>query len=614
MFLLVLTFVFLILAILGPRFIKDRTYRSGEVKSFAWARWLARGVCVVLSVLAFSSTSILYIDADGVGHMKRIYGGSDMPSSQVIAAPWQKGAQARVLTPGFKFIPFVKVFYDVEELPMVTVPEGSYGFLIATDGAPLRDGQYLADGWPDEESQKMIDAEYFLGFDAGEDEYKGPRGQKGAQLTVLKPGQYRINRYLFDIKEGNSTDVEAGFVGVVKSNVGEKYTGSPILPTGVKTTDLSVPIVPKGNQGVWKEVLTPGRYYMNEKAYKITMVDTRVQTWKYLGGYTRKWIDLTIEEDGKIKQNPHEEEFIKPDDAADTAIVLRVEGWDVFQDSRIQVQVTPANAPFIVASVGSLEAVENKIITPIYRSILRNVVAKDVTVTEPVLDADENPVYLPVYDAEGKIVEGAVGEPEMHTVTRPRKVLDLLYHREELESAVLKDLVPEGANAGLTVQWVRFGDPAVPPSLLIPGKRKQLANSLMATYKQEKNAQEERVESEKARARADQQGELMKSEIGIKVADNNAMAREKEGLGEKKFMEALAKGQEAQAMVLGKDKTFELAYVKAILEAAQKNPEMIKVPTTLVMGKGSSLEGAAAILGANNITMGLGKVKPNTVQ
>jgi len=132
----------------------------------------------------------------------------------------------------------------------------------------------------------------------------------------------------------------------------------------------------------------------------------------------------------------------------------------------------------------------------------------------------------------------------------------------------------------------------------------------MATYKQEKNAQEERVESEKARARADQQGELMKSEIGIKVADNNAMAREKEGLGEKKYMEALAKGQEAQAMVLGKDKTFELAYVKAVLEAAEKNPDMIKVPTTLVMGgEGSGLAGAAAILGANNISMGLGKAK-----
>jgi len=608
MILLVLTFVFLILAVLGPRFIKDiqPRYSNDEVKSMAWARWLARGLCVVIAVLCFSMTSIIYIDTDEVGHLKRIYGMGDMSSDQVIAAPWQKGAQARILTPGFKFIPFIKVFYDIETLPMVTVPEGSYGFLTTTDGAPLREGQYMADDWPEADFQKMLDAEFFLGFDKGEDAYDGPRGQKGPQLAVLRPGKYRINRYLFDIKEGKSKDIEAGFVGVVKSNVGEKYHGDPILPTGVEATALSVPIVPKGYQGVWADVLTPGRYYMNEKAYHITMLDTRVQTWKYLGGYTRKWIDLRVDEDGKIHQEPHEEVVNVPEDAADTAIVLRVDGWDVFQDSRVQVQVTPENAPFVVASVGSLGAVEDKIITPNYRSIIRNVVAEVVTVTEPVLDADGNPVFEKVYQ-DGEVVEGAKGEPKMHTVTRPRQVLDLLYHREELEAEVTKKLIPTGAQAGLTIQWVRFGDPAVPPSLLIPGKRKQLAESLMATYKQEKLAQTERVATESEKARADQQAELMKSEIGIQVAVNNAEAKEKEGLGQKKYLEALAKGQEAQANVLGKEKAFELAYIKEVLAAVKENPEMVKMPGTLVMGEGSSLEGAAAILGANNVSMGLGK-------
>jgi len=613
MFSLVFTFIFLIAAALGPRFIKDikKRYRDGqeEVMSLGWARWTCRGACVVLAILCFASTSILYIDTDEVGHLKRIYGMSNMDSSQVIAAPWQKGAQARILTPGFKLMPFVKVCYDIETLPMVTVPEGSYGFLTTTDGLPLRDGQYMADDWSEAEFQKMLDAEYFLGFDKGKDGYKGPRGQKGAQLAVLRPGKYRINRYLFDVKEGKSKNIEAGFVGVVKSNVGEQYTGDPILPSGVDASTLSVPIVPKGHQGVWKDVLKPGRYYMNEKAYQITEVDTRVQTWKYLGGYTRKWIDLTVDEDGKIHQEAHSEPVVMPADAADAAVVLRVDGWDVFQDSRVQVQVTPENAPFVVASVGSLTAVEDKIITPNYRSILRNVIAKDVTVTEPVLDKDGNIVHEEVLDKKGKVVKGAKGEPKMHTVTRPRKVLDLLYHREELEKAVHAKLVPTGAASGLTVQWVRFGDPAVPPSLLIPGKRKQLAESLMATYKQEKLAQTERVATESEKARADQQAGLMKSEIGITVANNNAVAKEKEGLGQRRYLEAVAKGQQAQANVLGKDKAYELAYIKEVLAAVTENPEIVKMPGTLVIGggSGSSLEGAAAILGHNNISMGMGR-------
>ena len=127
MILLVLTFLFLIIAVLGPRFIKDqRNRRTDDITSMAWARWAARGLCIVVAVICFASTSIIYIDSDEVGHLKKIYGGGNMPSSQVLAAPWQKGAQARVLTPGFKFISFIKVFYDIETLPLVTIPEGSY--------------------------------------------------------------------------------------------------------------------------------------------------------------------------------------------------------------------------------------------------------------------------------------------------------------------------------------------------------------------------------------------------------------------------------------------------------------------------------------------------------
>jgi len=599
MILLVLTFIFLIAAVIAPRFIKDITNRrTDEVQSLGWARWLCRGVCVVVALICFASTSIIYIDADEVGHMKKIYGGSNMPASQVIAAPWQKGAQAKILTPGFKFISFVKVFYDIETLPMVTVPEGSYGFLVAKDGAPLRPGQYLADDWKDSEFQKMIDAEYFLGFEKGEDAYKGSRGQKGPQLAVLRPGQYRINRYLFDITEGKSTDIPAGFVGVVKSNVGDEYTGSPILPTGVKSSSLSVPIVPKGHQGVWADVLKPGRYYMNLKAYKITQIDTRVQTWKYIGGYDRRWIDLKIGDNGMIEQTERTDNV--PYDAeayADRAIIIRVEGWDVFQDSRVQVQVTPENAPFVVASVGGIKEIEDKIITPSYRSIVRNVVAQN------------QEIQVPMLDDKGKEMKDDDGKVIMTTTERPRQVLDLLYERASLEAATLKDLKPAGAQNGLTVQWVRFGDPMIPPELLIPGKRKQLADQLKQTYVEEREAQFARVQTEKERARADQQGTLMKSEIGIKVADNNKLARTKEGEGEKAYLSLVAQGQEKQANVLGKEKAFELAYVEKVLEAAKETPEIIKIPNILVMGSGGGLEGAAAILGANNMTLGLQKGK-----
>ena len=603
MILLLIIVLSIIGAVVAPRFFPDDDY-----KKLGWLRWTIRGSCIAVAIASFLATSCLIIDSDDVGHLKRIYLGKQMPPGRIIANNNEKGPQAKILAPGFHLIPLIRVTHDIEELPIVTVDQGKYAFIVARDGLPMPEGQFIAPGWDDMSS--MINAMKFMGYD---EKGKEVQGVKGPQLTVLPPGNYRLNRYLFEVYEGKSTPVPAGHVAVIKSNVGEDYTGPALLPTGIKFTDLSVPIVPKGYRGVWETVFNPGEYYINSKAYDVTIVDTRVQTWKYLGGYTRKWIDLTIGDDGKIHQQPHEEVVPVPKDAADTAIVLRVEGWDVFQDSRVQVQVTPDNAPFVVASVGGLQQIEDKIITPNYRSILRNVVAQEVTVEEPILDKDGNKVYDLAIDKNGKKIPGSKGELKTHTMTRPRKVLDLLYHREELEKEVAEDLVPAGAQAGLTVQWVRFGDPAVPPSLLIPGKRQQLAEALMATYRTEKTAQVERVQTEKERARADEQARLMKSEIGITVADNNKRSRTKEGEGEKAYLMNVAKGQLAQANVLGQERAFELAYIKEVLEAATNNPDLIKYPNILVMGQGG-FEGAAAILGASNLNMGLERTGPKTAK
>ena len=72
-------------------------------------------------------------------------------------------------------------------------------------------GKYPADS--DEEpsnSKKMLVAAYFLTHG----------GQKGPQISVLKPGQYKINQYLFQVNPNvKITTIEKGFVGVVKSHV-----------------------------------------------------------------------------------------------------------------------------------------------------------------------------------------------------------------------------------------------------------------------------------------------------------------------------------------------------------------------------------------------------------
>ena len=64
-------------------------------------------------------------------------------------------------------------------------------------------------------------------------------------------------------------------------------------------------------------------------------------------------------------------------------------------------------------------------------------------------------------------------------------------------------------------------------------------------------------------------------------------------------------GQKAQSTVLGQERVMQLAVLEKVLNAAVENPEIVKIPTTLVTGSTGGFEGAAAILGASNIAGGI---------
>jgi len=48
---------------------------------------------------------------------------------------------------------------------------------------------------------------------------QGAHGERGPQTTILTPGNYRLNTYLWDLTIYSAVDVAEGSVGVVKSNV-----------------------------------------------------------------------------------------------------------------------------------------------------------------------------------------------------------------------------------------------------------------------------------------------------------------------------------------------------------------------------------------------------------
>lgn len=539
-----LAIVSFIIAIAAPMSFPPEQKRTGA---------LVRVIFIVTGFFLILSTSFIVIDADKVGHMKRIFGGKPMAPGQIIAFKGEKGPQAEILPPGFKFQLLLNVFYDVEQLPIVEIKADEYGFIKAQDGAPLEKDRFLAEEWPKNKLKDMLNAAYFL----------KNGGKKGPQLSVLAPGKYRLNLYLFSVQPYKATDIRAGFVGVVKSNVQE----TPELKLAEVPHDLagslSVPLVERGSVGVWVEALPPGRYRLNKVAFNVTEIDTRVQTWNYKGGYKHRYIDLQVTQEGKITQKERSDNIEIPDHAADSAIFTRMEGWLVPQELRIQVQVEPKDAPFLVASVGSVAAAEDKVVTPSIRSVVRNICAAE-------------------------------------------KVLSLIdENRPAVEERIEKAVIPEGKKAGITIKDVRLVDSVIPPELLVAKLREQLAGQLEETFKKEKDAQDQRITTEKARATADQQPELVAAEIRVKIAEKDKQAAHLKGEGEKLKLTEIATGQKAQTDVLGQERVMQLAALEKILQAAISNPDIVKVPRVLVSGTGAGLEGAAAILGESNLVRGI---------
>lgn len=531
----------------------------------------------------FAGTSYVNIDKNEVGLINKIYGFTELPQGQIIARNGEKGPQARILGPGFKFVPFINVINEIERHRVITVPEGFYGQIVALDGKPMPEGMFIAPRWSEETHESMLDAEYFL----------KNGGFKGPQASVLKPGQYRINTKLFNVtvdEKTKATVIPAGFVGVVKSNIDERggrcveEEVSATKDSDIKTSKsdaLSVKLVQEGCVGIWKKALNPAAYYLNLNAYEVTLVDTRVQTWSYKGGYEKRFIDLSVDQQGNIEQKKRSEVQDVPKTAADRAVFVKIEGWDIPVELRALIQVSSDTAPVVVGAVGGLQEVENRILTPAIRSIVRHAAGSNIRV--PVREED-----------------GSLADPVRFEV-RKAQVLDLIDNREALEAAIEDKIKEAGAKAGVLVREIRIGEPAIPPELLVSRLRQQLADQLSAAYERETEAQQKRIKTEQARATADEQPRLVAAEIAVQVAAQREQENAALGRAERIYLEEIAAGQKAQASVLGEDKVVLLQGLDKVLATLKEKPELVElisklVPNTMVMGSGDGLAGPAAIL------------------
>ena len=443
-------------------------------------------------LIAFGSvaiTSIISIPANQVGVVRKIYGFSNLAPGHIIATQGETGYQAEIIPPEASASrSFFNVLNSVDLLPVVVVPNGFYGRIVASDGEALVGRRR---SWPTPgrttSTQKFLDAEYFMTHG----------GQKGLQLSVLKPGVYPLNLALFQVKIGytkNGSDitvdqrrrlrpaaastteqapldtsitrVPAGSVGVVRSSV--QNAGVDCKARTARTEDGGLDRrtgAASAARASGTRSLPPNDYYLNRDAYDVTLVSTRVTTLEFKGGFTRRYIDLKVDAKGDFTQT--ERTATSPSRGAKRRTPRSTPRSKAGKSRR---SCAPSSRSprrtrrsWSPRSAARTE-VDQRIVVPSIRSIVRNVYGGSITVPE----TDDN--------------GGRHGDHPPDPGARH----DREPHRAGTGDSASAPRSTGGARAS-TSRKSGSAKSAIPPELLLARQREQLAGQLRAAYVQEQS-------------------------------------------------------------------------------------------------------------------------------
>jgi uncharacterized membrane protein YqiK len=406
----------------------------------------------------------------------------------------QKGPQIDFLRPGTYNI-FSDMF-KVDVKPAVQIKENQIGIVEAKAGEPM--GKDDVVGATPEMTLHMSyqDGQAFL----------NSGGKRGPQESVLRPGTYYVNPYLFSVSMQPQTVIRQGEVGVLISNIGKdpselfgedaavvlaapveapapaaaaegnEASTSPLtvgakdpdetrLNTGVRARH----VVPAGYRGIQKDVLNPGKYNINPLAFSVIVIPTTTRSIEWSENTTAKDFDPF-------------------------AVVSR-DGFTMQVEVRCQYRILPENAPYVVQKLGSVEELEKNVLHPQIDGIFRAQVSKSPAIN-----------YQQERAAEQLDAENAVKS-------------DLVKYKVEVVSVMICNI-------------------KLPEELMHTTQERNLAQQRETMFDAQEKAEKRRIEFQKTKSQADQQDTIIKAQAGIEVAKHEAAQ-----------MEERAKGKAAQTRI-----------------------------------------------------------------
>ncbi len=155
--------------------------------------------------------------------------GETPPPGTILVQRGQKGIWAEVLPEGRHFLD--PIMYEYKIVPTVNIPLGKVGIVTSKVGKDLPPGEIIA----------------------------ADRHDKGVWRNVLGPGIYRLNPQGYNVDIVDAISIPVGYVGVITSQTGPSAKPGEFAAMGEK--------------GVFKDILQPGLYYINPRAYQVNVIE-----------------------------------------------------------------------------------------------------------------------------------------------------------------------------------------------------------------------------------------------------------------------------------------------------------------------------------------------------
>lgn len=579
-----------------------------------WVIPVAIGVGAIIFIFLFLKwvIGIQYIPNEQVGVVEKLWGGT-IKDGRIIATMNEAGFHPEILRGGL-YIGYPVWRWRIHKMPLVTIPQGKFGYCYARDGETLTSGQTLGRVVSCDNYQN---ARAFLA--------SAPAGQRGRQRAILREGVYAINPALFVvITEDNVFSLRAskleseqfrnwqvelasieGFsplvigkesddIGIVTVQDGPPLaTGEIIAPQVEGHQSFQDPeafLAVGGQRGRQFQVITDGTYFINRWFATVEQVKKTVVPIGYVGVvisyYGKKGTDLS---GNKFRH-----------------------GERVAQGERgvWQEPLGPGKYPFntYAASIVSvpttnfvLHWVTGRSESHHFDDNLRSIDLVTADAYEPTLplslvvhiDYQLAPSVIQRFGDVKQLINQTI-DPMLSAyfrdVAHKRTMLDLLQQRDVIQKEARSVLLERFREFDIECVDVLVGKPETEAkdgkieTLLEQLRQRQLSVEQVETYARQKTAAEKQRELEEAMAVAHRQKDLTNSSVEIKIVENQASAQLAQAEMRKKqtIVEAEAILEQARRQAEQRVVTAEAEARQVTIAAKAKSEQEI------LLGKGES--------------------------